>query len=560
MANLHLEYYKQTGIGQESILVNKDIYTYIENATSDDFSKIIQNDSRFQVFYHLSSMRTSVLNWYEFPGNANILELGGEFGALTGMLCDKCAHVVTVEYGRYKAEAIAKRCKEKGNLDIYAGDILDIPLKEKFDFIVMIGCLERQCGGITESKVYVEYLKKIMTLLEDGGKLLLAVDNRYGLRYLCGEVEPYTKKPFGGINLYQNATKGYTFSRKQLEDILDSAGLTVHKFFYPMPDYKLAQMVYSDDYLPQKDIGDRVICYHVNKNTLVASESSLYQDVVYNGVFPFLANSFLVEASTAENLSDVVFAAITTDRGKECGLATSIHKNSSFCKRPYEMFVKKRALFQEGYQSIQQVYQNIKELERRGIPVVTHKLKDCILEMPYIKQATCSEFLREVVEQNDKELFLQIFSLLYENLLKSSDKVMECDNEFPDKVEKEDYGPILKKCYIDMVPFNCFYLDGKLYYFDQEFVRRNYPAKYPLFRAITYTYHFIPQAEKLCPLRDLQEQYGLRKLWKAFCQEENRFTAQNRRRDIYRYFYEWTQEDREVMMCNAELLLKNMKK
>ena len=109
MAVLHKEYYKGTGNGQKNIQVNQDIRAYIENHPDGDFSHVLAEDDRWQVFYHLSDMRTSILNWYEWKKDASILEVGGEFGALTGLLCEHAAHVTTVEYGLFKAEAICRR-------------------------------------------------------------------------------------------------------------------------------------------------------------------------------------------------------------------------------------------------------------------------------------------------------------------------------------------------------------------------------------------------------------------------------------------------------------------
>ena len=155
MAVLYTEFYNNTGAGQGNIPVNQDIFHYIQQAPDGDFSKILAADNRWQVFYHLSSMRTSVLNWYEFQEGASLLEIGGEFGALTGLFCDRCQKVVTVEYGLYKAQAIQERYKNRDNLEIYAGAAEEMRFDASFDYIVMIGCMERQCGGSREPGVYV---------------------------------------------------------------------------------------------------------------------------------------------------------------------------------------------------------------------------------------------------------------------------------------------------------------------------------------------------------------------------------------------------------------------
>ena len=552
MSRLHLEYYNGSGANQDKIPVNSDINNYIKETEGEDYSHILAIDDRWQVFYHLSQMRTSILNWYEFKEDSEILEIGGEFGALTGLLCDRCKNVTTVEYGEFKAKAIQERYSKRENLDIYAGNILEMPLEQKFDYIVMIGCMERQCGGSKEPQKYINYLKYIRHFLKSDGKILIAVENKYGLRYFCGEKENYTNKPFGGINQYQAPAKGYTFGRYELAQILDKAGLEKFKFYYPLPDYKIPQMIYSDEYLPQKDLGERLLFYHIDATTLVAAEQWLYSDIIDNQVFPFFANSFLVECSVNAEEGDIVFAAVTTDRGRKHGLATSVHGLDS-----KNRIVKKKALYLEGQDSVNAVYNNIIALKQRGISVVPHQFSKKTLVMPFVNASTCSDYLRKLAIDRERNKFEQIFQMIYENILQSSETVHSEENALPEAKEiKRDYGTILKNCYIEMIPFNCFFVDGVLLYFDQEFVKENYPASYPMYRALMYTYAFIPEAESLIPLEIMKERYCLTDLWDIYRKEEERFVADNRRYDVYKNFYLWTGLNMTRMLQNAEMLGK----
>lgn len=96
-------------------------------------------------------------------------------------------------------------------------------------------------------------------LLKEGGRILLAVDNRLGLRYFCGAKESHGGKAFEGISHYPQGTRGYSFSREELKDILTRAGFSQHQFYYPLPDYKMPQLIYSDDYLPEQNLKERLI-------------------------------------------------------------------------------------------------------------------------------------------------------------------------------------------------------------------------------------------------------------------------------------------------------------
>ena len=176
-------------------------------------------------------------------------------------------------------------------------------------------------------------------LLKENGRLLLAVDNRMGLKYFCGATEPYTNKAFAGVNHYKQKAKGYTFSKKEVEDIVSRAGFAHWKFYYLLPDYKFPQLIYTDDCLPEKNVGERLIPYYKRNDTLVVHELEMYEDIIENGVFPFFANSFFVECSLTEEVGEVVYAAISADRGEDRSFVTSIYKTGT---------VKKAFLYPKG--------------------------------------------------------------------------------------------------------------------------------------------------------------------------------------------------------------------
>ena len=109
---------------------------------------------------------------------------------------------------------------------------------------------------------------------------------------------------------------------------------------------------------------------------------------------------------------------------------------------------------------------------------------------------------------------------------------------------------------MELIPLNCFYNPATedFLYFDQEFVRENYPAKYVLFRAIHYIYCFTPNAERYYPKQKLLEKYGLEDTWEIYLKEETRFLDEVRNRERYKQFYERTQIDRRRIVENVSKL------
>lgn len=520
---------------------DKKIIDYIFANPDEDYSAILEKDGDLDVFHQLAKTRESILNWYDFNENSNTLEIGCGYGAITGLLCDRCKTVTCVESKTYIAEALVKRYKNRTNLEVYAGNVLDMHFDIKFDYIVMLGVLEYQGNGSKGKDPYIEFIRRIKELLNDNGKMLIAAENRYGIRYFCGEREPFSNIPFYGINRYPNGCDAYAFDRRELADIIKESGLQ-YKFYYPVPDYKHTQMIFSDEYLPKSSLRERIVPYYRDKSTLVALEKDLYDDLVANDVFTFFSNSFLVECGYDNNFCDVLSAALSTDRGNEHGFATVIRKHS----------VEKRALDKSGCQSLKIIYDNMLDMEKHGINIVRQSLEPMKLTMPLIEKNTLSDVLREAL-RNDKDKFIKMFDLLYEEILKSSEHVDERYNALRKGADdNRNYGTILSKAYIDMIPINCFYDGGKLIFFDQEFVRENYPASYTMFRALKYTYSFITFANGIVPLQQMKERFELIELWDDYVKEENEFVRENRDFRTYGHFWKRAGVNKTDIIANIK--------
>jgi len=544
---------------------DKLVRSYIDKAAATDFcyDAIIEGDNNWQVFYNLSDLRTGILNWYEFKENSKVLEVGAGFGALTGVLCKKCKEVHVTERSLFRGESIALRYPDFDNLTIHIGDIAEEEfvgrLPKDFDYIVLVGLLERIGNGSKDRQVYADYLRRLASLLNTDGKMLIAVENRFGLRYFCGAPEPHTNRAFDGIDGYRRGAKGRSFSREEFCEILSAAGMEDVKMYYPLPDYKLPQLIYTDAYLPEKNLSERLILYYARNTTLVARESLLYDDVVANGVFPFFANSFFAEyhANKNEDFCSVEYAAVSTDRGRERSFATTIHSDKTVHKNP---------LYPDGVANAKTLNSNVQDLKNHGIPVVEHELSETgNISMPYISFPTLSNYIKD--NKQDKALIMALLDKLYANILSASEVV--CDdadseakmkNKLLDYAEEEEkalpYGPILKKAYMELIPLNCFINPEtkELLYFDQEFVREYYPAKYVLFRAIHYIYIFTDNMEQYISREEVVAHFQMQEIWKVFEKEERRFLDEVRNRKRYSQFYRRTVvDDKKIFENSAKL-------
>ena len=167
--NLNLNYYNKDIIYNRSQEEDK-IIEYILNNTPENYENIIENDSTDEVILALSTIRNNIVCAYDFNPNSNILEIGAHLGEVTGALCQTAKKVVAIESVKRRAEAISKRCVDVENLEIIVGNLKDMPLEEKFDYITLFGILEYAKDGknafvINEINNVDRYMEKIEYLL-----------------------------------------------------------------------------------------------------------------------------------------------------------------------------------------------------------------------------------------------------------------------------------------------------------------------------------------------------------------------------------------------------------
>jgi len=295
MTKFNLNFYK-----------NQDLYSDgdVENTILDivknniDFTDILHTTDNWAIMYHLTPIRRNLLSWYDFDKDANLLEIGGGCGAFSGLFADKLQEVKVVELSKRRAEIIYNRHKNHENLEIIVGNLNDIKFDQKFDYVTLIGVLE-YAGRFTEGNTpFKTFLEKAKSYLKPKGKLLIAIENKFGLKYWAGAREDHTGRHFDSIEGYPNDKGIQTFGKLELETLLKSVGFDELSFYYPMPDYKLPKIIYSDEYLP--DIDDLFDVYSPNfdqDRLALFNEREAFKNIIKNGNFPFFANSFLVEAS-----------------------------------------------------------------------------------------------------------------------------------------------------------------------------------------------------------------------------------------------------------------------
>ena len=129
--------------------------------------EILKKDDRWAVFYHLTSMRRNLLEWYPFDCSASLLEIGSGCGGMTGVFLDKLKKVQCVELSKRRASIAACRYHTYENLNIKVGNLNDMQFSDRFEYVTLIGVLE-YAGKFTKGEnPYVDFLKQCKAYLKE---------------------------------------------------------------------------------------------------------------------------------------------------------------------------------------------------------------------------------------------------------------------------------------------------------------------------------------------------------------------------------------------------------
>ena len=283
----------------------KDLYSdgEIEDVLLDivrkeiDYDKVIGQDNRWPILYHLSKSRQNIIEAMDIKGSDELLEIGAGCGALTSGFAKRCSAVTCIDLSQKRSVINAERNKLLNNIEIIVGDFNDIKLNKRFDVITLIGVLEYADSYMGDHpEAHIHFLEKIYMLLKSGGRAYIAIENKYGLKYFAGCTEDHTGKQFDGIVDYNDVIGVRTFAKSELERMLFFSGFKRNFFYYPMPDYKFAIQIFSDKRLPKVgELYNLSVSYDRERDVLF-SEEKAYDGLIRANYFDIFANSFLIEA------------------------------------------------------------------------------------------------------------------------------------------------------------------------------------------------------------------------------------------------------------------------
>lgn len=339
--------------------VEDELLDIVKNHEKTEYGEIIEERNSWPILYHLSPLRANIIDWLPIKSGAKGLEIGAGCGAITGALAGKCKELVSIDLSKKRSMINAYRNKERENLTIKVGNFKDIEpsLDTDYDYIFLIGVFEYAQSYIGGDSPYTEFLSIIKKHLAADGKIVIAIENKYGLKYWAGCREDHLGDYFSGIEDYPAGGVVRTFSRNGLEKICKECGINEYSFYYPYPDYKFMTTIYSDERLPKPGELSTNLRNMDRSRLLLFDEQNAFDGIIRDGEFPLFSNSYLLLIGKEEK---IIYSKFSNDRAPEYAIRTDIVKGTSG-----EYQVEKHALSKESEGHLENILHAEKILKQR---------------------------------------------------------------------------------------------------------------------------------------------------------------------------------------------------
>lgn len=415
-------------------------------------------------------------------------------------------------------------------------------------------------------------LQKAYQALNTDGTLLLAAYNRLGIRFFCGDRDPFTNHSFDCVENYRRLTHkdlqdfgGRLYGKEEIGGFLSEAGFLNRRFYAVFPDLQMPQVIYAEDYLPREKLDIRITPEYFYPDSIFLEEQNLYDSLIDNGLFHQMANGFLVECPKQGVFAPIYHVTTSMDRGVEKAMATLIRRDGT---------VEKKALYGEGIERMEQLVDNANDLQRHGVTVLEGQLGANSYTMPYLRGENGTAYFRRLLEE-DTEAFLTELDRFAQIVFHSSKEVpyelVDWDTFDPDwqRRKKDDpnkdlwkkaafsddninLGPILSKGYIDLVCLNCFVEKGEFVFIDQEFAFPQIPAYAILYRTISLIYGNVAKYQSILPVNRVYKRYHLDKYLNLWVRFSARFTDDLRKVEELRSYHQKRRATANIIHTNRQ--------
>ncbi len=391
--------------------IEDELLQIVRNTPPAAFQSVIEEKKSWPVLYHLSDIRGNIVDSLPITGKDKVLEIGSGCGAITAKLADKAGSVTCVDLSAKRSQVNAYRNQDKDNISIYVGNFADIEpnLDMDYDYVCLIGVFEYASSYMESGEPYVDFLRIICKHAKNNGRVVIAIENKFGLKYWAGCKEDHVGDYFASLEGYPRGGSARTFTRKGLEKIFAECEINNYSFYYPYPDYKLPWAIYSDRHLPGKgELTDNI--RNLDRDRLyLFDESRVYDSIVEDDEYPLFANSYMVILGPDIDLS---YAKYSNDRAPKYAIKTEITSKGVY----------KIPLCPEAREHIANMAQNYEKLRKRyeGSSLEINKCsfneEEGYALFEFVNGRTLEERMDEALALNDREGFRRLFEDYYERI------------------------------------------------------------------------------------------------------------------------------------------------
>lgn len=391
--------------------VEDELLDIARNYSAVEYQRIIEERRSWPILYHLSFLRENIVEWLPITKESKVLEVGSGCGAVTGALAEKAGEVTCIELSGKRSRINAYRHMEADNVTIHVGNFQQIEpgLPCDYDFICLIGVFEYAQAYIQSEHPYESFLTILNKHRKPEGRIVIAIENKFGLKYWAGCREDHLGTYFSGLENYPEGGVVRTFTRDGLLEIAGKCGFTQAQMYYPYPDYKFMTSLYSDERLPQVGELSANLRNFDRDRLQLFDEKKVFDTIVQEKQFPLFSNSYLLLLGPA---IEEQYVKYSNDRREEFRIKT-VQRRSKQGK-----IIEKHPLSEAARAHIEKTAGMAERLSERyrdsGLSINRCELVKTdagvpCLRLEYIEGTRLEELLDDRLEKNDVEGFQRLF-------------------------------------------------------------------------------------------------------------------------------------------------------
>ncbi len=215
-------------------------------------------------------------------------------------------------------KAVARQERLNQRIVCVQSDFMDVSFDPIFDVACCIGVLEWVPKFRTgrSRDLQSAFLSRIRSILKPGGKLVMGIENRFGLKYLLGSSDDHIGSPNIAVldgalanTRFKEATgtelRSFTYTFAEYTALFSEAGFLQVKAYAAFPDYKVPSIIMPADEWLESELERGMILPEEHDGSNGERLASSFQEVLrshyhslaMNKISRFFAPSYFFEAA-----------------------------------------------------------------------------------------------------------------------------------------------------------------------------------------------------------------------------------------------------------------------